>query len=594
MRTIYQQTCCLIKKLYLASLVLMFFLWSICFYYQIYKHPTYFHASQKNRFKIHTIQPKRGSILDRHGKTLAYNLPSYNVILDRTNLSSKNTTKIIENLDLSLNQLAIIKRKLKWSPHHQPVLIQPNISKTEALEILIKQPSVLSVQAQPKRSYPFGSYTSTILGYLANDENSSPYQPLKGQSGIEKFYDKELKGRPGYLHIETNAKGTQRKTINQTPSIGGNQLILTLDLDLQKTAVNVLKPYKGAVVALAPYTGDILAMVSSPTYNANEFIDPNISIYELLNNPNKPLFNRAIKGQFPLASTIKPFLSLYALDQEIISPEHTIHDVGFFQVNSKSRKFKDWKASGHGKVNLYKAIVVSCDTFFYELSLKLGIKGIQTALSPFGFGEPTHVDLPHEKKGFIPSKAWKMKKYNQPWYLGDTIISGIGQGAVLSTPLQLAAATATLATRGKHYQPRLVKSILTQNTQIKHMPIHLLNTVQYKESTWDAVIKAMKGVVTDPIGTGHRFGSPSYSVAAKTGTAQVISQQKINPKSQSNLHDHSLFIAFAPINQPEIAIAVILENNPNAPTVARQVLDQFFKLSKTHNDNSLNKSDMTS
>jgi penicillin-binding protein 2 len=582
MRSIYKNTAQLIQYSFICGILLIIFLWCMCFYLQIYQYSAYFLASQNNRFKVQSILPKRGTISDRHGRLLAHNLPSYNVILNRKNLSIKDNMKLLDHLNLTKYEIKRIKSNLKWTANNHSVIVQRNISKSEALEVLITKPNSISIQASPKRHYPYANNTSSILGYLSNNEHSSPYQPLKGQSGIEHYYNSTLQGQRGFLHIETNAKGTHRKTITQIQPTSGNQIILTLDIELQKAAIKAMEPYKGAIVALSPYTGDILAMVSSPTYNANAFIDPNKSILNLLKDPNKPLFNRAIKGQFPLASTIKPFISLYAVEHNIIKPESTIKDPGFVQINSKSRKFKDWKASGHGSVDLYKAIVVSCDTYFYLLALKLGIKGLQNALEPFGFGKITNVDLFGEKPGFIPSKKWKMEKYNQPWYLGDTLISGIGQGAMLTTPLQLASATATLATRGKHYKPRLLKSISTENTQTQHIPIQLLNTIQFKESTWDAVINAMRGVIIDPIGTGHRFGHPSYSVAAKTGTAQVVSQQKLEPNGLNHLKDHSLFIAFAPIDNPKIAIAVILENNNKAPTVARKILDHFFN---THPSN---------
>ena len=377
--------------------------------------------------------------------------------------------------------------------------------------------------------------------------------------------------------------------LNQINPVPGKNLYLTLDSRLQIAVEKSLQGHRGAVVVIQPGTGQVLALVSQPGYDPNLFVEgiSNQDFQALQVSSDRPLYNRALRGQYPLASAIKPFLAIEGLDSQVINPSYTIFDPGWFQLKNSEHIFHDWRRHGHGTVNLNKAIINSCDTYFYDLASRLGINRMDKILQAFGFGELTGIDLEEELPGIVASPAWKRRVKGLPWYEGDTIISGIGQGYMQATPLQMANAMGTIGMRGDHYTPYLLmgtqepgKAFIPQ-PPTPHSKIKLVNA-----DYWDIIISALEGVVSSPEGTGRKLSKASYTVAAKTGTAQVYSFSKKHYDTEEDeedeedipekLRDHHWLIAFAPVENPQIAIAVLVENSNAATAIAREILDYYL------------------
>ncbi|MEO5676684.1 MAG: penicillin-binding protein 2, partial [Usitatibacter sp.] len=453
------------------------------------------------------------------------------------------------------------------------------------------------IKARLFRSYPQGEVASHAIGYIGriNEADVKRIEAADlarnykgtdhiGKLGIEGAYEKELHGTTGTEQVEIDAGGRAIRALARHEPISGNNLVVTLDLELQKIAEEAFQDYRGALVAIDPKTGEVLALVSKPGYDPNLFVDGiDPQNWDALNNsPDKPLNNRALRGQYPPGSTIKPFMALAALDYKKRSPEFAISDPGFFTLPGVAHRYRDHKKDGHGMVNLHKAVVVSCDTYFYGLATELGIDSVHRFLAQYGFGQPTGIDIEGELSGLNPSQEWKQKRFKQKWYVGDTVSIGIGQGYMLTTPLQLAAATATLANNGVPVQPRLLKAVQNSRTQatvalvskdgdpVKVKPEHL------------ALVRAAMIDVTRPGGTAARAGANAgYTIAAKTGTAQVIGMKQgesYNEKRIREEHrDHALFIAFAPAEDPQLAMAILVENGGHggstAAPIARVVFD---------------------
>jgi penicillin-binding protein 2 len=448
------------------------------------------------------------------------------------------------------------------------------------------------------RNYPQGRVTSDVIGYVGrinpyesrqiNSENYSATTMI-GKTGVEKQFEQQLHGSVGNQTAETDASGRVVRQLNTSGAKPGEDLYLTIDSRLQKIALDALGSHAGAVVAVQPGTGQILALVSNPTYNANQFVTGiNEHDYQqLLQAPDHPLINRAIHGVFAAASTAKPFYALEGYNSGLLATTDSIFDPGWFRIKGTHHIYHDWQPAGHGWVNARKAIAVSCDTFFYHLAFKLGLHRLDDILTQFGFGKPTGIDLPSEAGGLVPTPEWKMASQGHPWYSGDTVVAGIGQGYVLVTPLQLAMATATLGERGKRFKPQLILKTSTPNQAVpKQINSIALPPVSMKAPwMWDTVIGGMHDVITKPYGTGLHFGrNTTYSVAAKTGTAQVYGHTRDEYKVRTNipkrLRNDSLFIAFSPVEHPEIAIAVIVEHDASAPQISRKILDAYYQLKR--------------
>lgn len=568
-------------------------------YLQLIKHELYTTLSTKNWLDIAPIEPTRGLIYDRHGVLLAENIPVFS--LDVIPMQITNLPELLNHLkkiiQLNNDEIQQFNKQLKQHRRFEEIPLKWQLSEEEMNRFAENQyqfPGIF-IKARLIRHYPFANSFSHVLGYLGrinNNElkiidpvNYSASQHI-GKLGIEKYYEEELHGKVGYKQVENDANGKLVRILKEINSTPGKNIYLALDSNLQLVAQKALDGHRGAVVAIQPATGQVLAMVSEPSYDPNLFV-LGISQQEyqkLQRSKDRPLYNRALRGLYPLASTIKPYLALAGLEFGIINPEYKIYDPGWFQLRNNAHQFHDWERHGHGMVNLNKALVSSCDTYFYTLASKMGIERMDAMLSQFGFGTLTGIDLEEEISGVLASPTWKRQVKGERWYEGDTIISAIGQGFMQATPLQLAVAITILANRGEHFIPTLLlteQSPHENHIQQQSVPYGKV-LLRYKE-TWDVVIKAMQEVVSSPHGTAYRYGrQQAYTLAAKTGTAQVIARRG-NRNEQNNQddlpekwRDHHLFIVFAPVDQPKIALAIVTENSNVAIEAARMILDYYL------------------
>jgi penicillin-binding protein 2 len=582
----------------LAILVLRFF------YLQAIRHGYYQTLSESNRIAVVPIVPNRGLILDRNGVVLARNYSGYTLEINQNKTSDIDATinKLSKLVEITNKDRRRFKKQLAESHNLETLVIRNRLSDEEIARFAAQQyrfPGV-EIKARLFRDYPYGEKMSHLLGYIGriNDEEESQLEENDqaanyrgtdyiGKTGLEQSYESDLHGTTGIEQVEVDAGGRAVRMVSRTAPVSGNTLILSIDAKLEEIAENSFGDYRGALVAIDPNNGEVLAFVSKPGYDPNPFIDgiDTQSWEELNNSPDVPLNNRALRGQYPPGSTIKPFMALAGLNYHTRKPEQTINDPGVYFLPGSSRQYRDWKAGGHGSVNMFKAIQMSCDTYFYGLAYELGIDNIYNFLSRFGFGRVTGIDMEGEASGLLPSQEWKMKRYQQIWYPGDTIAVGIGQGYTLVTPLQLAFATATLANNGVAYRPHLVKEVQSKianaNRFIAKDPLYDLN-IDPKDL--DLVRRAMIAV-TQPGGTAvyASLGAP-YKIAGKTGTAQVIAMkqgEKYDAKKvDERLRDHAWFIAYAPADKPRIALAVLVENGGHgggtAAPIARKVLDYYL------------------
>ncbi|MBA4696315.1 MAG: penicillin-binding protein 2 [Legionella sp.] len=568
-------------------------------YLQLSQFKRYHTLSLKNQVSIIPIPPPRGIILDRKGVVLAENIPIYalEVIPEHVKNLPQSFDKLKQLLpSITQDDIEQFYRARKQTRSFVPIPLKLKLSQEEVAIFASQQYQFpgISIKARLMRFYPLGEEMAHVLGYVGRinpqelqqvDAANYRATTVIGKSGIEKFYEPQLHGQIGYQQVETDANGRTVRVLTKKNPTSGHKLQLTLDANLQQVAYHALAGKQGAVVAIDPRNGGVLAMASAPSFNANAFVNGlSATDYRMLvTAPDKPLYNRAIRGLYPPASTIKPFIGLLGLDKGVINPQYTLYDPGWFRLPGVSHTYRDWKKNGHGMMNLKRAITVSCDTYFYQLGYKLGITAIEDLLVQFGFGQLSHVDLTEEIAGLVPSKRWKLTNKGVAWFLGDTVITAIGQGAVLSSPLQLANAVASLSTNGKRFRPHLLETTLNANDDtrnhykpLEEYPVHI------KESShWRLIKEAMQSVILEQEGTGYRFGRTApYSVAGKTGTAQVANGKHYEKTRYEDipvhLRDHSLFIAFAPVENPKIAIAVIVEHDLAAANIARKVLDTYF------------------
>lgn len=593
----------LVAFLIILSLVLILRL----AYLQFSQYTRFATLSLKNQMSILPIAPSRGIIYDKNGVVLAENIPVY--MLEIVPERIKSLPDVIAQLQqllpsISQEDIKNFYRARKQNPSYVPIPLKLKLSQEEVAVFASNQyqfPGV-SIKAVLMRHYPLGEITAHLLGYVGriNQEELQKLDPTNyratnfiGKSGIEKFYEPQLHGQVGYQQIETDVSGRTLRILSKQTPLSGQKLYLTIDTRLQTAGYEALRDKRGAVVLMSAVHGDILALVSSPSFNPNLFVNGISSEdYKLLSDEqDRPLYNRAVRGLYPPASTIKPFMAIAGLEKGFANLYDHIYDPGWYRLPGVKHAYRDWKHTGHGVINLKRAITVSCDTYFYQLGNKMGISAIEEMLVQFGFGQLTHVDLHEEAAGLVPNAHWKRQYKKLPWYPGDTLITSIGQGFMLTTPLQLANATASLSHQGRRFRPHLLHHISQdQNKIIPYKPIEEYPLRLKSKDHWDTVHNAMQAVITNHEGTGYRFGrNAPYSVAAKTGTAQVFSLSQDDKKQYLNippeLRDHSLFIAFAPVENPEVAIAVIVEHDTTASQVARQVLDAYFAL-KEQNLNS--------
>lgn len=573
-------------------------------YLQISQFKRYETLSLKNQMSIIPIAPPRGIILDKNGVVLAENIPVY--VLEIIPERVKNMAQTLQKLKALLpsitdDDIDNFEHARKQNRSFVPIPVKLKLSQEEVAIFASNQyqfPGV-SIKARLMRFYPLGEIAAHLLGYVGRiniqelrQVDPSNYRATNfiGKSGIEKFYEDILHGEIGYQQVETDVSGRTLRILRKQNPVSGEKLYLTIDSRLQNIAYQAMKDKRGAVVVMSTHNGDILAMVSAPSFDPNTFVNGiNGADYQKLATArDRPLYNRAVRGLYPPASTIKPFIGLAGLEKGVVDTHYSIYDPGWFRLPGVSHAYRDWKKTGHGTINLKRAITVSCDTYFYQLGHRMGISAIEDMLVQFGFGQLTHVDLNEEAPGLVPNKHWKIQTKGVSWYPGDTIITSIGQGFMLVSPLQLANATASLSQKGKRFRPHLLqKSVQSDKGEVHEYKILEEYPMRLKdENYWTIIAEAMQSVIVSNEGTGYRFGrNAPYSVAAKTGTAQVFGGRKYEKTRYEDipefLRDHSLFIAFAPVENPEVAIAVMVENDFTASNVARKVLDAYFELKKS-------------
>lgn len=577
---------------------------------QINRHLDYVTNSNKNRIHIRSVAPTRGLIFDRHGQLLADNRPAFtlNIIPE----SAKDTDQLIARLDrllsISEKDIARFKRREKRSKGFAPVPLKYNLTEQERAILAVNSHLLkgTEVSAQLMRFYPQRELLTHTLGYVGriNDREIKNIDPESyrgtdfiGKIGLEKYYEETLLGKVGTEQVETDARGRVMRVLGKRDPVSGSNLTVHIDSQLQRVALDALKDERGALVAIDVKTGGILSMVSTPSYDPNLFTS-GISQKQydgLLNSPDRPLFNRALRGQYPPGSTVKPLFGLIGLQHKIYDMDYSIYDPGYFFMEGIKRPWRDHNADqgGHGYgVDLAEAIIESCDVFFYTTGVKTGIDLLSKESALFGLGDVTGIDLPGEKRGIMPTRAWKKDNRRQDWFNGDTINMSIGQGFMLTTPLQLAVMSARIASRGKTVIPKLLKSIDGEDIAPEFAP----DPIQYDDKYWDYIHQAMVDVVHSEKGTARGISQGiSYKLAGKTGTAQVISIHEKDKYDSSKIDkskwDHALFVAFAPADNPQIALGLIVENGEHgsrtAAPIARKVIDTYlasYTPSRMHND----------
>jgi len=582
-------------------------------YLQVVRHDYFSDLSQGNRIRIDPVPPSRGLIFDRNGVPLALNRPAYQLEVTRE-LTPDLPDTLHRLVGLGLMPAEDYERTLrtiKARRSFESVPVRLQLSEEELARFAVNRPDFPGVEVRPRltRYYPLGGTGVHALGYVSAiseqdqeriDTANYAGTTLIGKLGIERAYEDDLHGETGYQQLLVNAQGRRVERVGLTAPdlerrepMAGKDLYLAVDARVQKAAEEALAGRRAAVVAIDPRNGDVLAFVSTPTFDPNGFARGlTYAEYAALSeNIDVPLFDRALRGEYPPGSTIKPLIALGALEDGVVDADTTRLCRGAFQLPGSSHRFRDWKKGGHGTVNLHSAIAQSCDVYFYGVADRLGIDRLHEYLTKFGLGSATGIDIGGERKGLVPSREWKKKVFKdkelQTWFPGETVITGIGQGYMLATPLQLAQAAATVSMRGKRFAPRLVTAMRDSVTgEISKLPPRELPAVTVSNPEhWDAIIGGMIGVTHDPAGTARRIqvGAP-YAIAGKSGTAQVFSvgqNEKYSDKGLAErLKDHALFIAFAPADDPKIAVAVMVENGKSgsgtAGPIARKVIDAYL------------------
>ncbi|MBR7779669.1 penicillin-binding protein 2 [Undibacterium rugosum] len=573
---------------------------------QVIKHDDYMLLADENRIDVVPVVPNRGLIMDRNGVILARNYSAYTLEITPSKIKQDMDT-LIDNLaelvDIQPKHRKRFRKLLEDSKNFESVPIRTRLTDDEVARFIAQRfrfPGV-DIQARLFRQYPQGDSASHVIGYIGRisqkdaelldeREDAANYNGTDyiGKEGLEKSYENLLHGTTGFEQVEVSAGGRAVRTLSRTPPTSGKNLILSVDIELQKVVEEAFGERRGALVAIEPETGDVLAFVSKPTYDPNLFVEgiDQQSWNELNTSEDKPLLNRPLTGAYPPGSTYKPFMALAALELGKRTPNQTIADPGYFTFGNHT--FKDDRPGGHGMVDMYKSIVHSCDTYYYMLANDMGVDAMHDFMKPFGFGQKTGIDLEHERSGLLPSTTWKRNAFKKPaqqrWVSGDTISLGIGQGQNTFTPLQMAHAMATLANNGIVMKPHLVKIIEDPKTRQRELTVPKESfRIPLKQENIDIIKNAMVGVVKE--GTSARvFANTEYQSGGKTGTAQVVGlkkNEKYDAKRMAARHlDHSLYIAFAPADKPKIAIAIIVENGgfgvEAAAPIVRKALDYYL------------------
>src|SRR3990167_4033172 len=565
------------------------------YFLQVIQYDYHSTLSENNRVHVQPIPPSRGLIYDRNGVIIADNRPSFSLTMTRER-SGKDWLQlldvIVEVLVLSPDDRRIFEKRMKQGRRpFEPVPILFELTEEQIARIAVNQfrlPGV-EVVAQLVRHYPQGPHFAHWVGYMGriNEKELKSLDPVNysgthhiGKTGIERFYEPELHGQVGYEEVETNARGRVLRVLKRTDPIPGKDIVLSLDIKLQEAAEAALGGRRGAVVALDPKTGEVLAMVSAPSFDPNLFVTGiSFKAYaELRDSIDRPLFNRVLRGLYPPGSTIKPAVAVAGLDSGVGTGATRVFDPGFYQLPNYEHKYRNWNRTGDGWVNLEMAIMRSNDTYFYDLAHKLGVDRLGKYLGQFGIGQKVSLDMFEESAGLMPSREWKRARYRQAWYPGETLILGIGQGYMQTTPLQLAQVTALLANQGKWYRPHLAKEIGGVAPIDPNPPADIR---LHDPRSWQQASNGMQQVMHGARGTARKVGdSAVYRIAGKSGTAQVVAikqgEKYDRSKVQERHRDHALFVAFAPADNPQIAVSVMVENGESGSGVAAPVVKQVM------------------
>jgi len=574
---------------------------------QVFDYEYFSAQSQGNRIRVQPVPPTRGLVFDRNGIVLAENLPSYQLEL---------TPEQVPDIDATLERLAAIelieagqideiRELIRSRRRFDSIPIRKRLGDREVARFAVDRPRFpgVEIRARLARNYPYGKAVAHVLGYVgginttdleAIDQTDYAGTSVIGKVSLERSYETELHGSVGRADVLVNARGRVMQTLSSDPATAGADLVLTLDIEAQLVAFKALENRRGAVVAIDPKNGEVLVFASAPAFDPNAFsIGMSRADYQALQqNPDLPLFNRALRGAYPPGSTIKPIIALAALHFQAIDPDRRELCGGYYTLPGSTHRYRDWKRGGHGLVDMHESIEQSCDVYFYQLARELGIDRMGDFLKSFGLGAPTGIDVAGEKSGLVPSREWKQRNFakreDQVWFPGETVIAGIGQGYMLTTPLQLAHATATIASRGKRFRPTLLRARMDAVTRdsvfVEPAPMPRVEVTD--DIQWDRIISAMNAVMQGRRGTARAVGQDApFTMAGKSGTAQVFSvaqdAEYEAEELEERMRDHALFIAFAPLEDPRIAVAVIIENGESgsgtAAPIARAVIDAYLE-----------------
>jgi len=571
---------------------------------QVLQNEYFQSRANENRMRVMPVPPVRGLIYDRHGTLLAQNKPAFvlEVIPEQVEDMGALLQRLSAIIQLTDQDIARFKDRVRKTPRYRPVPLRANLDMEELARYEVDRHAFrgVDVSAGLTRNYPLGASGAHLIGYvggISEDElkgapdNTYDGLSLIGKTGVEKASEDVLRGESGAKIIEANAYGRPLRELDYQRGYPGRNLYLSIDAKVQLVAEQALGELGGAIVALDPRSGEVIALVSKPGFDPHLFIEGiDYKTYaELSNHPKRPLFNRALAGTYPPGSTVKPAMAIAGLEYGMVTPEDGVYCSGGISLPGSSRRYRCWKRSGHGFQDMVGGVMRSCDVYFYELSIKLGIDRMHDSMSRFGLGHRTGIDLPLEKSGLFPSREWKLKRRKEQWYPGETLNVGIGQGYTSVTPLQLAQMAARIAMRGKGFKPHVVYATQDAITrEVQRVAPEALDPIELKDNrNWQRVIDAMVGVVHGAGGTAGRIGRDApYQIAAKTGTAQVAAMRQDEKKARSlestpeHLRDHALFIAFAPAEDPKIAVAVLAEHAGHggsiAAPMARQVMDMYL------------------
>ena len=573
---------------------------------QVYAFENFSTRSESNRVSIRPVVPNRGLIYDRRGRVIADNRPAYRLEIIPEKVPGKGPG--LEALLDELSGLIVLSEDDRSSFHKSrshyrvfdSVPLKFNLSEREVARFAVNRHRFKGADVVPylSRNYPYGELLTHVLGYIGRLDaddiasvDAGNYRGTRtiGKIGIEQFRETELHGVSGNERVETNASGRVVRVLERQDAISGTDLVLSIDVLVQRAAWDALGDRPGAVVAIDPLDGSVIALVSKPAYDPNAFVNGigQQAYKDILNTPGRPLFNRALKGGYEPGSTLKPFVALAGLELDLVTPQTRVFSNGEFYIDGYSRPYRDWKDMGHGWVTVGSALEQSVNTYFYKLAMDMGIDRMHDYLSQFGFGAATGIDVGGEGKGLLPSREWKRAVHEEPWYPGETVIAGIGQGFNVVTPVQLANAVATLVNGGTRYSPRLLHALKPAGVERAsriQAPVELQVPVRDPQD-WQVVLDGMDSVVNGLRGTARRIAVDSrYRIGGKTGTAQVVKLARDKNKNKGEIaeqfRDHALFIAFAPVEAPRIAIAVIVEHggagSKAAAPVARATLDAWL------------------